>query len=263
MVLYCFTRAAFTSPGSPSEYNIKIASTREEEQAALAPDQYLAITDRHKQVILPRASARICGLCNTPKPARCHHCSACKQCFLKMDHHCVWLNACVGYQNYKYFFCLLTWGWLFCGFIFGATLQVLIRQLADNQLEGVSVVYLILDFLAFALCLSTLMLFVYHSYLIGKGMTTIEHLEYQEERDDLRRRARYQARYGNGPPVSSLPSLEPDVFSYSEGSAWRNACSVLGPNPLLWIIPYRNSLGNGMRFPREDCNMRPRSTPPV
>lgn len=30
----------------------------------------------------------ICKKCDYPKPPRTHHCSVCKKCILKMDHHC-------------------------------------------------------------------------------------------------------------------------------------------------------------------------------
>lgn len=38
------------------------------------------------------------------KPMRAHHCSECKVCIFKMDHHCPWINSCVGIKNTKYFF---------------------------------------------------------------------------------------------------------------------------------------------------------------
>lgn len=46
---------------------------------------------------------RFCKTCNVFKPPRSHHCSACRRCVLKMDHHCPWIANCVGYDNYGHF----------------------------------------------------------------------------------------------------------------------------------------------------------------
>ncbi|XP_012692931.1 palmitoyltransferase ZDHHC3-A isoform X1 [Clupea harengus] len=44
-----------------------------------------------------------CPKCCSIKPDRAHHCSVCKRCIRKMDHHCPWVNNCVGETNQKYF----------------------------------------------------------------------------------------------------------------------------------------------------------------
>ncbi|KAJ0000065.1 hypothetical protein NQD34_011907 [Periophthalmus magnuspinnatus] len=44
-----------------------------------------------------------CPKCCSIKPDRAHHCSVCKRCVRKMDHHCPWVNNCVGENNQKYF----------------------------------------------------------------------------------------------------------------------------------------------------------------
>eukprot|EP00112_Aurelia_sp_Birch-Aquarium-sp1_P008940 Seg20.2 transcript_id=Seg20.2/GoldUCD/mRNA.D3Y31 product="Palmitoyltransferase ZDHHC16A" protein_id=Seg20.2/GoldUCD/D3Y31 len=55
--------------------------------------------------------AVVCKKCIQPKPPRAHHCSVCGKCFLKMDHHCPWMNNCIGFYNHRYFimFCVFMW----------------------------------------------------------------------------------------------------------------------------------------------------------
>ncbi|KAH6629074.1 DHHC palmitoyltransferase-domain-containing protein [Boeremia exigua] len=48
-----------------------------------------------------------CSTCHLLKPARSKHCSICKTCVSRMDHHCIWVNNCLGRGNYKYFLFLL------------------------------------------------------------------------------------------------------------------------------------------------------------
>lgn len=36
----------------------------------------------------PQRSLRLCRRCKSFKPQRAHHCSLCKRCIIKMDHHC-------------------------------------------------------------------------------------------------------------------------------------------------------------------------------
>ncbi|ALC43616.1 CG5196 [Drosophila busckii] len=44
-----------------------------------------------------------CHKCEGYKAPRAHHCRRCKRCVLKMDHHCPWINRCVGWANHAYF----------------------------------------------------------------------------------------------------------------------------------------------------------------
>jgi hypothetical protein len=48
-----------------------------------------------------------CGFCLHRKPNRTHHCSQCKACVMKLDHHCFVLSSCIGAGNYKPFFLTL------------------------------------------------------------------------------------------------------------------------------------------------------------
>jgi hypothetical protein len=38
----------------------------------------------------PSKARRLCRRCKAFKPQRAHHCSVCRRCIIKMDHHCPW-----------------------------------------------------------------------------------------------------------------------------------------------------------------------------
>ncbi|XP_014343249.1 palmitoyltransferase ZDHHC23-B [Latimeria chalumnae] len=44
-----------------------------------------------------------CALCKVLRLPRAGHCRICMACVRRMDHHCVWINNCVGEQNHRAF----------------------------------------------------------------------------------------------------------------------------------------------------------------
>ncbi|XP_029385352.1 palmitoyltransferase ZDHHC23-B isoform X1 [Echeneis naucrates] len=44
-----------------------------------------------------------CSTCKVVRPPRAGHCRICGVCVLRLDHHCVWINSCVGQANHRSF----------------------------------------------------------------------------------------------------------------------------------------------------------------
>jgi hypothetical protein len=63
----------------------------------------------------PSPYGSVCTKCNSTsidtntntiirqRPPRCHHCRICNACVLQYDHHCLWMNNCIGYNNVRSF----------------------------------------------------------------------------------------------------------------------------------------------------------------
>ena len=49
----------------------------------------------------------LCPDCQIIRTQRSRHCSICNQCVERFDHHCPWINNCVGTGNHQVFLCFL------------------------------------------------------------------------------------------------------------------------------------------------------------
>ncbi len=55
--------------------------------------------------------SEVCVECKVIKTLRSRHCNVCGVCVERMDHHCAWLNNCVGVNNHNnyLFFVIQAW----------------------------------------------------------------------------------------------------------------------------------------------------------
>lgn len=49
----------------------------------------------------------LCADCEVVRTDRSRHCSICNKCVERFDHHCPWVNNCVGLDNHGVFMCFL------------------------------------------------------------------------------------------------------------------------------------------------------------
>ena len=152
----------------------------------------------------------VCRKCIFPKPARAHHCSICAKCILNQDHHCPWINNCVGHLNHRYFFqfCFfLTLGATYAAtlgfnefqhFLFGQKEFSYMDLISGQRLDSVSVSPHITDaptyytflFLFIVALTASVVLFgftLWHFWLISNAETTIEFHTNSTERKRLKK----------------------------------------------------------------------------
>lgn len=55
----------------------------------------------------------LCASCEILKPEDSRHCYICKKCVSRFDHHCQWINNCVGVNNHGTFILFLILQWFF------------------------------------------------------------------------------------------------------------------------------------------------------
>merc|ERR1712087_874274 len=171
--------------------------------------------------------------CNVWKPDRVHHCSICNRCILNMDHHCPWINNCVGFYNRKFFIQLLLYVYTSLSVVVVATFPDVVDRI---HLMSASSTELGLSFwvssaiVGMAFCLTCLLLctltnFIkFHLKLVFGNYTTIENLERDENaksKFDIGRRRNWEQVFGADASLWWLPVHTQASRPIGDGVRWR------------------------------------------
>ncbi|XP_072452028.1 palmitoyltransferase ZDHHC7 isoform X2 [Chiloscyllium punctatum] len=156
-----------------------------------------------------------CPKCCSIKPERAHHCSICKRCIRKMDHHCPWVNNCVGENNQKFFVLFTMYialisvhALILCGFQFFFCIR---EQWSECSGFSPPVTVILIIFL----CLEGLLFLTFTSVMFGTQLHSICNDETEIER------------------------LKNEKPTWERKLRWEGMKTVFGGQPsFLWINPF-------------------------
>mmetsp|Transcript_22315 Transcript_22315/g.29191 ORF Transcript_22315/g.29191 Transcript_22315/m.29191 type:complete len:338 (-) Transcript_22315:288-1301(-) len=195
LVNVCFNyfSCVMTSPGQPATLK---QLRKQPSLLEYEPPSWLQSIYKRR---LDEIKAGFCKKCNAPKPPRSHHCHVCKKCVLNMDHHCPWVNNCVGYGNYRYFFLFLFWLEITSVYGFFLLLPAFIETTHNHKVHHKKAPELAFDLdpdasipllfiLSISIGIAVGILFFWHIFLISSGQSTIEFYMNQAQRYKAKRR---------------------------------------------------------------------------
>lgn len=117
---------------------------------------------------------RYCDYCEIQQPMRSKHCEDCNKCVRKYDHHCPWLEACIGERNHKYFWMFLSSMSVLIIWTFTVTWGAFKYERHWGAWFESNIFYLIDLLILICGGFTVLGLLGFHTYLLVKGLTTWE-----------------------------------------------------------------------------------------
>lgn len=183
----------------------------------LGDDSRRRVSPAYSKAVGPSLAASkklFCSTCRTPRPLRTHHCRVCNDCIVRYDHHCAWVDNCIGASNTKAFALFLVYGSISILHFMSSVFSFCSRGGVGALLSASPVVgslQLMLVFGASLACLPCAV--VLFSFLLSTWVSI------------FRNCTTYEAQY----------DIE-EAKGYNRG--WLANCKeVLGPQKRLWLIP--------------------------
>jgi palmitoyltransferase len=112
-IFFNYASCSLTPPGSPP-YCADPGSLLGQRTVVENNREVTYIQTRYE--VSPGVEYKFCKTCRAIKPPRSHHCSVAGKCVFHMDHYCPWMNNCVGYFNYRYFYMFLLYLVIGCAY---------------------------------------------------------------------------------------------------------------------------------------------------
>ncbi|GAA5839844.1 hypothetical protein JCM9279_005183 [Rhodotorula babjevae] len=122
-------------------------------------------------------ASKWCETCKTYRPPRTSHCRLCDNCVERTDHHCAFLNACIGQRNYLPFIAFLVSAVVAGLYSLAFSAYHISQRASASQLRQWDTIGAIVVLVAtFVFLVPVGGLAAYHAQLIWTNRTTIEML---------------------------------------------------------------------------------------